>query len=492
MMTIKQNRHVNLLLLILTLTAAGCTQNSKDALSVNDLDSDVAQQDKKYVDGYFHNYQPTDKNEISKTVAQNQDTVWARLLSLYSLPKIENERIDHEINWYLSHPNALNAIQQRAEPYLHLILDEIEAKNIPGELALLPVVESAFIPNAYSKAEASGLWQFVPSTGRMFGLQQNSWYDGRRDVYASTKAATTYLKQLSETFDGDWLLALASYNYGKGNVRKSIERNEYRNLPTDYWSLSLPDETTNYVPRLLAIAKIFANANEYNVNLHHIPNKPYFEIVPLDAQLDLSKAAEMADMSLHDFLKLNPAFNKKKTAPEGSGPRRLLIPVAKAEGFKENLAQLPFEEWASASYDAQDDRNEVDVRQDPIRHHDVKDAKPILALHKAKLAEKDKGHHNKKDEKVASVASTLTDKSNEKSKTEVKTVAYIVKKGDTVTSLSQKFAVDAKSLADWNKLSAKNTLIEGHKLTVRAPSVAVAAASTKSQSVHNKKVKSSS
>jgi membrane-bound lytic murein transglycosylase D len=169
-----------------------------------------------------------------------------------------------------------------------------------------------------------------------------------------------------------------------------------------------------------------------------------------------------------------------------------LIPVAKAEGFKENLAQLPFEEWASASYDAQDDRNEVDVRQDPIRHHDVKDAKPILALHKAKLAEKDKGHHHKKDEKVASVASTLTDKSNEKSKTEVKTVAYIVKKGDTVTSLSQKFAVDAKSLADWNKLSAKNTLIEGHKLTVKAPSVAVAAASTKSQSVHNKKVKSSS
>ncbi len=491
-MTIKHNRHVNFLLLLLTLTAAGCTQNSKDALSVNDLDSDVAQQDKKYVDGYFHNYQPTDKNEISKTVAQNQDTVWARLLSLYSLPKIENERIDHEINWYLSHPNALNAIQQRAEPYLHLILDEIEAKNIPGELALLPVVESAFIPNAYSKAEASGLWQFVPSTGRMFGLQQNSWYDGRRDVYASTKAATTYLKQLSETFDGDWLLALASYNYGKGNVRKSIERNEYRNLPTDYWSLSLPDETTNYVPRLLAIAKIFANANEYNVNLHHIPNKPYFEIVPLDAQLDLSKAAEMADMSLHDFLKLNPAFNKKKTAPEGLGPRRLLIPVAKAEGFKENLAQLPFEEWVSSSYDADDNKNEVDVRQDPIRQHDVKDAKPILALHKAKLAEKDKGHHNKKDEKIASVASTLSDKSNEKSKTQEKTVAYVVKKGDTVTSLSQKFAVDAKSLADWNKLSAKNTLIEGHILTVRAPSVAVAAVSTKSQTVHNKKVKSSS
>lgn len=498
-MTIKQNRHVNSLLLLLSLTVAGCTQNTKENLSVNELELDTAKQEAKYVDGYYRHYQPADKNEISKTVAQNQDTVWARLLSLYSLPKIENERIDHEINWYLSHPNALNAIQQRAEPYLHLILDEIEAKNIPGELALLPVVESAFIPNAYSKADASGLWQFVPSTGRMFGLQQNSWYDGRRDVYASTKAATTYLKQLSETFDGDWLLALASYNYGKGNVRKSIERNEYRNLPTDYWSLSLPEETTNYVPRLLAIAKIFANANEYNVSLHHIPNKPYFEIVHLDAQLDLTKAAQMADMSMHDFLKLNPAFNKKKTAPEGAGPRRLLIPVEKAESFKENLAQLPFEEWVSSTYDTEEERHEVDVRQDPVRQHDAKDAKPVLAAHKTKSAElvktasadKEKGHRkdDKKDEKALSVAATLATKANSvKGKTDNAPVAYVVKKGDTVTSLSQKFAVDAKSLSGWNKLSAKNTLIEGQKLTVKAPVVTVASASTKTQPVvHNKK-----
>ncbi len=466
-MPIKQNRHVNLLVILMTLTAAGCSQNSKDALTVSELAPEVGQQNNAYVDHYYQNYQAINKAEITKTAAAHKDTVWERLLSLYSLPKIENERIDREIDWYLSHPNALNTIQQRAEPYLHLILDEIEAKNIPGELALLPVVESAFVPNAYSKAEASGLWQFVPATGRMFGLQQNAWYDGRRDIYASTKAATTYLKQLSETFDGDWLLALASYNWGKGNVKKSIERNEYRNMPTDYWSLGMPDETANYVPRLLAIAKIFANADQYNVNLHHIPNKPYFEVVHLDSQLNLSKAAEMADMSLHDFLKLNPAFNKSKTAPEGSGPRRLLIPVAKAEAFKENLAQLPFEEWLSSGYEGEAD--EVDVSHDPVRHHDVRDAKPMIsrkAKESVKLAANAKPKQSvkalltaKKSDGKKPVSVVLNNKSATKGKS-------VVLPNNHIVAMAQKITANNKALADKNKVVAK-----GQKVATKAPVV---------------------
>ncbi len=478
MMPIKENRHVNLLLILMTLTAAGCSQNSKDALTVSELAPDVGQTN-AYVDRYYQNYQAINKAEINKTAAAHKDTVWERLLSLYSLPKIENERIDREIDWYLSHPNALNTIQHRAEPYLHLILDEIEAKNIPGELALLPVVESAFVPNAYSKADASGLWQFVPATGRMFGLQQNAWYDGRRDIYASTKAATTYLKQLSETFDGDWLLALASYNWGKGNVKKSIERNEYRNMPTDYWSLGMPDETASYVPRLLAIAKIFANADQYNVNLHHIPNKPYFEVVHLDSQLNLSKAAEMADMSLHDFLKLNPAFNKSKTAPEGAGPRRLLIPVAKAEAFKENLAQLPFEEWlASSGYENETD-DAVDVSHDPVRHHDVRDAKPMISR-KAKAIESVKLAANAKPKQ--SVKALLTAKksdgkktvavaSNNKSATKGKPLAM---PNNHIVAMAQKITANNKVLADKNKVVAKT-----QKVTAKVPvTVAVVSKNT--------------
>lgn len=444
-MQVKLNRHVNVLMMLTALTAAGCSQNNKDALTVNEL---APEPNNAYVDRYYQNYQPLNKAELSKTAQAHKGTVWERLLSLYSLPKIENQKVEREVEWYLNHPQALNTIQKRAEPYLHLILDEIEAKQIPGELALLPVVESAFEPTANSRAAASGLWQFVPATGRMFGLQQNSWYDGRRDIYASTKAATTYLKQLSETFDGDWLLALASYNWGKGNVKKSIERNESHNLPTDYWSLHMPEETANYVPRLLAIAKIFANADDYNINLHDIPNKPYFEVVNLDSQLSLNKAAEMANMSLHDFLKLNPAFNKSKTAPEGAGPRRLLIPVAKAEAFKENLAQLPFEQWVSEGFNENEDESTaVYFDSKPVVKHIAK-AEPkqsVKAFLTAKKSDKD-------DKKLAKVAANR--KSDEKGKSS-KIPNHIAELSQKVSERNKTVAKDLKSSAKTQKEATK-------------------------------------
>ena len=456
-MPVKLNRHVNLLVMLMTLAATGCSQNNKDALTVNEFAPD---QNNAYVDRYFQNYQPINKAELNKTAQSHKDTVWERLLSLYSLPKIEHERIDREVSWYLNHPQALSTIQQRAEPYLHLILDEVEAKNIPGELALLPVVESAFQPNASSRVEASGLWQFMPGTGRMFGLQQNSWYDGRRDVYASTKAATTYLKQLGETFDGDWLLALASYNWGKGNVKKSIERNEGHNLPTDYWSLRMPEETANYVPKLLAIAKIFANADDYKVDLHHIPNKPYFEVVNLDSQLSLNKAAEMANMSLHDFLKLNPAFNKSKTAPEGAGPRRLLIPVAKAESFKENLAQLPFEEWVNDGFNADEDESTaVYFEQKPAKHEQhiktVAKAEPKQSVKALLTAKKSDKNDNKKSAQVAA-----SSKNDDKGKA--------IKIPNHVAELAKKVSEKNKNLTDKNK-----TAVKAEKSTVKPVTVAV-------------------
>jgi membrane-bound lytic murein transglycosylase D len=470
MMPVKLNRHVNLLVMLMTLTAAGCSQNSKDALTVNDL---APEPNNAYVDRYFQNYQPVNKAEINKTAESHKDTVWARLLSLYSLPKIENERIDREIEWYLNHPQALNTIQQRAEPYLHLILDEVEAKHIPGELALLPVVESAFVPNANSRVDASGLWQFMPATGRMFGLQQNSWYDGRRDVYASTKAATTYLKQLSETFDGDWLLALASYNWGKGNVKKSIERNEGRNLPTDYWSLNMPNETANYVPRLLAIAKIFANADEYNVNLHHIPNKPYFEVVKLDSQLNLNKAAEMANMSLHDFMKLNPGFTKSKTAPEGAGPRRLLIPVAQAESFKENLAQLPFEQWVSDGFNADEDESTAVYFEPKPAAHVVHKAKAESIKIIAKVS---------KPQSVKALLSAKKSDKNDKKSVNVAVKGKSVKMpANHIVAIAQKVSANNKAVvAEKNKSASK---------TQKSPTKSVTVAAVNKTTAQNKKSK---
>ncbi|MFI3157316.1 MAG: LysM peptidoglycan-binding domain-containing protein [Methylococcaceae bacterium] len=473
-MRINFNRPVKLLLVLVFLIATGCSTTSKD--SFNDRPPANSELDNSYVRHALH---PFGKQKYT-VPAKYKNTVWERLLSLYSLPEIENERIDRELNWYLRHPAYLARVQQRAEPYLHLILNEVEAKNIPGELALLPIVESAFLPEAYSKSDASGLWQFIPATGRLYGLQQNAWYDGRRDVYASTKAATSFLKHLGETFDGDWHLALASYNYGKGNVRKAIEKNENLNLATDYWSLDLPKETADYVPRLLAIAKIFANADKYNINLQHIPNKPYCELVDVKSQLDLNKAAELANTPLNEFLKLNPGFNYSSTAPQG--PHHLLIPVDKAHSFKQNLAQLPYEERV----DLQRYHHETmaQVRHDQIQaagsnQHKVKAGESL-----ASIADKNKttvksivqaNHLASNAVHSGMLLKMPTPQKSADTPLATKTInnksgssqVYIVKKGDTIWNIAQKFSVSDKDVADWNKITLKTALILGQKLTIK-------------------------
>jgi membrane-bound lytic murein transglycosylase D len=335
------NRSAGFILVLASLIAVGCSETPSEPIAIESVPPVAYKPDFKYKTPkkpYISSFSKSKR----KIYAGDQSTVWGRMLSLYALPEINSERIDKQLNWYLDHPDYIARIQERAAPYMHLILDELEAKNLPGELALLPVVESAFIPEAYSHSDASGLWQFIPATGRLFGLKQNAWYDGRRDVYASTRAAASFLQDLGETFDGDWCLALASYNYGKGNIGKAIERNEYNGRSTDYWSLDLPQETEDYVPRLLAIAKLFANADKYNVRLQNIPNKAYCAVVNVGSQLDLDVAAEMAEMPLQSFLKLNPGFKKDSTAPEG--PHHLLLPVTRLQKFKENLAQLPYDE----------------------------------------------------------------------------------------------------------------------------------------------------
>lgn len=495
------NRSVNFLLISISLIVTGCSDTPKEPLTVNDEAPTPTAQNNSYV---YHPYRTPRKHKFNKTASTHKDTVWERLLSLYSLPDIQNPRIDRELYWYLDHPASLAILQQRAEPYLNHILDEIEAKNIPGELALLPVVESAFVPDAYSKADASGLWQFIPSTGREYGLQQNDWYDGRRDIYASTKAATTYLKELSEEFDGDWLLALASYNCGKGRVRKSIERNEYRNLPTDYWSLDLPDETEDYVPRLLAIAKLFAHADEYNVHLQHIPNRPYFEVVDIKSPLDLHKAAKLANTPLYAFLKLNPGFNRSSTAPEG--PHRLLVPVDQAQAFKKNLAMLPYSERVTIK---QFDEERVAYIR-PQETHEEKpaqirwDAAPRMLPTQYKVKYGDNlasiAGRNNTTIKTLRLANNLDSNSvrsgirlqipsrassdnlpsfTKASKTKsASSQVYAIKKGDTFFNISQRFSVTPKDIASWNNVTLKTALIPGRKLTIKSINPQLASASS--------------
>lgn len=266
------------------------------------------------------------------------DTLWERMFSLYALPKVEHRSVDREVSWFINHPEYLKRAQRRAEPFLYTIVRQLEKHKMPGELALLPIVESAFQPHAVSPARAAGIWQFIPETGRRYGLKRSRSYDGRRDVYASTRAAIKYLKKLNNDFDGDWLLAVAAYNCGEGAVAKAIQRNEARNLPTDFWSLDLPEETKAYVPRLLAVSKVFANADRYAVDLHYIPNEAIFRPVKVSSQLDLALAADAADMSLERMLELNPGFKHQHTDIEG--PYRLFVPADKSRKFKKELARL--------------------------------------------------------------------------------------------------------------------------------------------------------
>ncbi|WP_232470439.1 MULTISPECIES: transglycosylase SLT domain-containing protein [Methylococcus] len=266
------------------------------------------------------------------------DTLWERMFSLYALPQVEHRLVDREVSWFINHPDYLKRAQKRAEPFLYTIVRQLEKQKMPGELALLPIVESAFQPHAVSPARAAGIWQFIPETGRRYGLKRSRSYDGRRDVYASTRAAIKYLKKLHNDFNGDWLLAIAAYNCGEGAVAKAIQRNEARNLPTDFWSLDLPEETKAYVPRLLAVSKVFANADKYAIDLHYIPNEAIFKPVKVSSQLDLALAADAADMSLERMLELNPGFKHPRADIEGS--YRLFVPADKSRKFKKELARL--------------------------------------------------------------------------------------------------------------------------------------------------------
>jgi len=262
--------------------------------------------------------------------------LWQITVANYDLDAVDNARIDQHYNWFKSHKEYMHRVTTRASRYYHFMLHQALDKSLPTEIALLPIIESGFDPFAYSSGRASGAWQFIPATGLGFGLKQNWWYDGRRDIVASTQAAHLYLTQLHKMFDGDWLLAIASYNGGQGTVLKAIKRNKKAGKPTDFWSLDLPKETMNYVPKLLALSRIIAEQAGTDA-LYSILDKAYFESVSVGSQIDLAQAAEMANITTDEIYRLNPAFNQWATDPQG--PHDLLIPVAHVETFKASLLE---------------------------------------------------------------------------------------------------------------------------------------------------------
>ncbi len=266
------------------------------------------------------------------------DDLMDRIRAGFQLDDPDRTQIDTQVNWYARNPNYLDRVFGRASLYMHHIVSEVERRGMPLELALLPVIESAFEPYAYSVARASGLWQFIPGTGNRFGLPQNWWYDGRRDVLESTRAALDYLQFLHDEFDGDWLLAVAGYNCGEACVARAVRENRAVGRSAEFWNLRLPAETRAYVPKLLAMKRIVARPEAYGLAFSAIPDQPYFTRVDVPSQIDLKLAADLAGLTHEEMFELNPAFHRWATPPQG--PHALLLPIDAAELFRQNLAQL--------------------------------------------------------------------------------------------------------------------------------------------------------
>ena len=273
--------------------------------------------------------------------------LWERIRAGYALPALDSPLVGVHERWFANNPEYMESMVHRARLYLFYIVEEVEKRGMPMEIALLPAIESAYKPHAYSRARAVGLWQFIPSTGRIYGLESNWWYDGRRDVIASTRAALDYLEKLYGQFN-DWQLALAAYNCGERKVERLMQENARKGLPTDYSALKkLPKETRNYVPKLMAMANIIADPAKYGVQLASIPDTEYFARIETDAQIDLGVVAKLTDMPVDELFMINPGYQRWITDPKG--PHALLVPAEKKDAVIEGLSKLADEErvqWA--------------------------------------------------------------------------------------------------------------------------------------------------
>ncbi|HAS6018903.1 TPA: LysM peptidoglycan-binding domain-containing protein [Vibrio vulnificus] len=395
---------------------------------------------------------------------QTQEDVWQRIAMQLSLEVPDHEKVDYYRTWYLKHPNHLKTVSQRATPFLYLITEKIEARDLPLELALLPVVESSFDPFAYSHGSAAGLWQFVPGTGKMYGLEQNFWYDGRRDVAAATDAALDYLTYLNKRFDGDWNHAIAAYNSGGGRVSSAIRKNNKLGKPIDFFSLDLPKETSGYVPKLLALADIVANQEKYGIEIPAIPNKPVLALIDPKEQLDLAIAAQYAGLNVKELQSYNPAYNQWSTAPDG--PYQLLIPVDKAEQFiakvEENRGKgmkmvrykVRSGDTLSVLAEKHNTTSEVIRTANSLNGNNIRVGQYLLIP----TSQKDASAY------TLSAANRLA-KTQATARGKYK-LTHTVKSGESLWSIAKANKVDHQALAKWNGMGPRDTLRVGQDLVI--------------------------
>ncbi|MEO8346192.1 MAG: transglycosylase SLT domain-containing protein [Betaproteobacteria bacterium] len=392
--------------------------------------------------------------------------LWERIIAGYAIPDIEGPLVEKWEHWYASRPEYVARMVERSRRYLYHIVNEVTSRGMPAEIALLPMVESAFNPVAMSTSRASGIWQFIPSTGKHYGLNQNFWMDSRRDVLAGTDKALTYLNKLHGDFD-DWQLALAGYNWGEGNVGKAIARNKAKGLPTNYQSLSMPAETANYLPKLQAIKNIVRDPEKFGLALADIPDAPYFAVVKTSRKMDTKFAAELAEMSLEEFLALNPQHNRPVIA--GADEQTLLLPIDNAEVF---AAKLELTNQPTVSWQAYRMRPNETLPQVATKYG--MSVETLRALNGIGVrARVPAGHTLLVPSQNASkeAASSLT-QAVFTTVPSGRTFYYTAKRGDKLSVVAVRYGVSTQELKAWNGL-AKDTLKPGQKLRVTSDVVPV-------------------
>ena len=386
-------------------------------------------------------------------LARPADDLWERIRSGFAMADLESPLVAVRERWYASQPEYLKRMVERSKLYLYYIVEEVEKRGMPTEIALLPMVESAFNPMAYSRSHASGLWQFIPSTGKTFKLSQNWWADSRRDVVASTSAALDYLQALYE-LHGDWYLALASYNYGENGVARAIERNRAKGLPTDYLSLKMPPETRGYVPKLQALKNIISNPEAFGASFEPIPNEPYFVTVPTPSAIDIRLAATFAEMSVDELIALNPALNR----PMISGPhtQTLVLPADRVDAFQRNLDAYdqPLTSWQPYTMKGGDSLDRLA-------------AKHGIALSKLKLANGITSRTRVgpgfqlllplKGSGVGAEPLPAVFRPPVQSASRRGGMVHIVRKGETLYGISRRYRVSTDSLLRWNHVGVLTT-----------------------------------
>ena len=393
--------------------------------------------------------------------------LWDRIRRGFAMPDLTVDQVQDRERWYVQRPDYIERMTARSSKYLYHIVEELESRNMPTELALLPFIESAFNPQAVSSAKASGMWQFMPRTGKDFDLKQNAFRDDRRDVLASTRAALDYLQRLHGMF-GDWHLALAAYNWGEGNVGKALARNQRLGEPLAYTDLRMPAETRMYVPKLQAIKNVVANPDALGVKLPNIPNHPYFQSVPLPRDMDVALIAKLADVPLDDFKALNPSAHRPVLL--AGGTPQILLPWDNADVFKRNMAEhsgklASWTAWvAPKNMKVAEAAKRVGMSEEELRN--VNKIPPRMLIKAGSALLVPRALHHDKD-----VSAKVADNGQLNLAPEMRMRKQVVtaRKGESLAALAKRYKVTVEQVAEWNNIGVNASLKKGQRVTLMLP-----------------------